>query len=120
MTYVEPRGAGHSQGVEIGDYLVRQDGILIPRGLSDSAFVSQLVALGRPVELGFERRSEMTTTVIPHRVEASASSDESLDSSESSDEEIRSTPRGLVPVVETDQISQNVNTGLVELTEIQR
>jgi hypothetical protein len=59
VTYVEPRGAGNAQGVEIGDYLVRQDRVLIPRGLSDSAFVAQLVALGRPVELGFERRTNV-------------------------------------------------------------
>jgi hypothetical protein len=56
VTYVEPSGAGHAQRVAVGDYLVRQDGAAVPRGIGDAAFVAQLVALGRPVELGFARQ----------------------------------------------------------------
>jgi len=56
VTYVEPEGAGAEQMVEVGDYLVRQDGELVQRGISDAAFVAALVALARPVELGFSRQ----------------------------------------------------------------
>jgi len=56
VTYVEPDGAGAEQRVEVGDFLVKQDGESIPRDIGDAEFVAQLIALARPVELGFVRQ----------------------------------------------------------------
>jgi len=57
VTYVEPNGAGYQQGVEVGDYLLRQDGDIIPH-IDDVVFVQYVSALARPVKLGFARQIE--------------------------------------------------------------
>lgn len=58
VTYVEQNGSGSNQGVEVGDYLVKQDGEPVPRTIGDAEFVAALIALARPVELGFARQIE--------------------------------------------------------------
>lgn len=61
VTYVEPDGAGEQQGVEVGDYLIKQDDELVPRNLSDAVFVARLIALARAVDLGFARQVDDQT-----------------------------------------------------------
>jgi len=58
VTSVEADGAGAEQSVEVGDFLIKQDGDVIPHGIGDAEFVAQLqlVVRARPVELGFIRQ----------------------------------------------------------------
>lgn len=55
VTYVDPYGAGEKQGVKVGDYLVKQDGIDIQNGIDDRIFGKKLVELQKPAVFGFVR-----------------------------------------------------------------